>query len=98
MGNFYEIANFDADGDSIVFKAKSFIISVGDSGAQDYGSGTVTLYTRILDDTWKPVPDGTFTTGVNIKTSSAGLPAAEYKLTLFGSTDPDLNYTINYNS
>lgn len=86
---------FAADGDTEVFVAKRFTILLGTTSGNDYGSGTVTLYLKQADDfDW--TADSTYTTGNNVLTTIDYVGGIKAKLTLSGSTSPDLDYSIKY--
>lgn len=86
---------FSADGDSEEFVATRFTIHLGTDSAEDFGSGTVELKSK-RDDQLDWTTDSTTYTATDIIKQDADLLGAKFKLTLTGSTSPDIDYSITY--
>lgn len=89
-----EKGNFAANGDSVIVVASRATFLVGNSSASDFGSGSVTVEAEYGDS-------GEFTTIYTFTeegstTTEEFVGGIRFKLTLTGSTSPDLDYTIAY--
>lgn len=92
MPNKYISGTLAADGETagivIVEKGLAF---VGGAGGADFGSGTVTVQAKGPDGQWYDTQE-TFSAS-DVKSLSFNLPT-EVRLSLSGSTDPDIDYAI----
>lgn len=84
---------FAANGSTTPVLASKFTALVGSDGGADFGSGTVTIEVS---------HDGTLYTTAHSFTEEGVQTSVEYaggvlvKLTLAGSTSPDLDYSMKY--
>lgn len=87
--------NFAADGSSADIKTSKFTILLGHTTDTDnnFGGGTVTLY--VSHDGVNFTADSTYT-AEDVITSVEYVSGVVMRLTLAGSTSPDLDYSISY--
>ena len=84
---------FSADGssDEIVFRKATIL--VGDSDGSDFGSGTVNLECTFKGSNFTTVHSFT---EEGAQTTIEFIGGIKGKLTLVGSTSPDINYQVKY--
>ena len=87
--------NFGANGDSEEFVASNFVIHLGTDTNSTFGGGTVTIKSKRNDQLdW--TSDSTTYTSMDIIKPNSDFMGAKFKLTLSGSTSPNLDYSITY--
>lgn len=86
---------FSADGDSVEFIARRFVVYLGTDSAEDFGGGTVEFKSKV-HDAFDYTTDATTYTATDIIKQDNGLIGAKFKLTLTGATSPDIDYSILY--
>lgn len=86
---------FSADGDSVDFVANKFTALIGNDSAEDFGSGTVQIKYK-QDDQLDWTTDPTSYNATATVTSDDFLLGVRVKLTMTGSTNPDVDYSIKY--
>jgi hypothetical protein len=87
--------NFAANGDSVDFDSPKITVLLGHTtgSKNDFGGGTVTLYVSYNSVDWTAVDTYTAETAFTTVEYNGG---ARFKLTLSGSTSPDLSYVVVY--
>ena len=84
--------NFSANGSSDVIVASSFTLLLGNETNNSFGGGTVSILVK-QDGKNDWTTDSTYTTGT-VKSSIDFVGGLQVKLSMAGSTTPNLDYTI----
>lgn len=87
--------NFSADGDSEEFVATKFLITLGTDTNDNFNNGTVELKVK-LNDQLDWTTDSTTFTSADVFKQDGYLTGARFKLTMTGSTSPNVDYAIKY--